>query len=88
MSLSQSGPVVETLAYDLVLEAAMRSQHFHSRNLRICGPWNWLLNEFADYYGVSDAYTKLRYIKVKDMFECTLKSKKFDETLKIILLVH
>lgn len=87
MSLSQSGPVVETLAYDLVLEATMRSQHFHSRNLRICGPWKWLLNEFADYYGVSDAYTKLRYIKVKDMFECTLKSKKFDETLKIILLV-
>lgn len=57
----QSGPVVETLAYDLLLEAAMRAQHFHSRNLRLNGPWKWLLIEFADYYGVSDSYTKLRY---------------------------
>lgn len=56
----QSGSVVETLAYDLLLEAAMRSQHFHSRNLRLQGPWKWLLTEFADYYGVSDSYTKLR----------------------------
>ncbi|KAL5981322.1 hypothetical protein ACLOJK_015377 [Asimina triloba] len=58
----KSGPVVETLAYDLVLEAAMRSQNFHPRNLRLHGPWNWLLMEFSDYYGVSDAYTKLRYL--------------------------
>lgn len=58
----QSAPVVETLAYDLLLEAAMRAQHFHSRNLRLQGPWKWLLTEFADYYGVSDSYTKLRYL--------------------------
>ncbi|KAL6999792.1 hypothetical protein U1Q18_000948 [Sarracenia purpurea var. burkii] len=57
-----SGPIVETLAYDLLLEAALRAQHFHSRNLRIDGPWQWLLSEFADYYGVSDSYTKLRYL--------------------------
>ncbi|XP_031492655.1 uncharacterized protein LOC116259141 [Nymphaea colorata] len=56
------GPVSETFAYDLVLEAAMRSQHFHSRNLRLYGPWKWLLTEFAEYYGVSDSYTKLRYL--------------------------
>lgn len=56
----QSASVVETLAYDLLLEAAMRAQHFHSRNLRLQGPWKWLLTEFADYYGVSDSYTKLR----------------------------
>lgn len=56
----QSGPVVETLAYNLVLDAAMRAQHFHSRNLRIDGPWKWLLAEFANYYEVSDSYTKLR----------------------------
>ncbi|CAN6479606.1 unnamed protein product [Victoria cruziana] len=55
-------PVSETFAYDLVLEAAMRSQHFHSRNLRLYGPWKWLLTEFAEYYGVSDSYTKLRYL--------------------------
>ncbi|XP_050279920.1 uncharacterized protein LOC126721009 [Quercus robur] len=58
----QSAPVVETLAYDLLLEAAMRAQHFHSRNLRLQGPWKWLLTEFADCYGVSDSYTKLRYL--------------------------
>ncbi|KAI4308594.1 hypothetical protein L6164_031650 [Bauhinia variegata] len=58
----KSGPVVETLAYDLLLEGAMRAQNFHSRNLRLNGPWKWLLDSFADYYGVSDAYTKLRYL--------------------------
>uniref|UniRef100_A0A2C9UVX2 Uncharacterized protein n=1 Tax=Manihot esculenta TaxID=3983 RepID=A0A2C9UVX2_MANES len=58
----KSGPVVETLAYNLLLEAAMRAQHFHSRNLRLHGPWKWLLTAFADYYGVSDSYTKLRYL--------------------------
>ncbi|KAK1292612.1 hypothetical protein QJS10_CPB17g00329 [Acorus calamus] len=62
ISFVKSGPVVETLVYDLVLEAAMCAQHFHTRNLRIYGAWKWLLTEFADYYGVSDAYTKLRYL--------------------------
>ncbi|KAL6312071.1 hypothetical protein AAG906_027278 [Vitis piasezkii] len=38
------------------------AQHFHSRNLWLHGPWKWLLTEFADYYGVSDSYTKLRYL--------------------------
>lgn len=52
--------MVETVVYDSVLEAAMRAQHVHPRSLLIEGAWKWLLNEFADYYGVSDAYTKLR----------------------------
>lgn len=60
-NIGQSGPVVETLAYDLLLEAAMRAHRFHSRNLKLQGPWKWLLAEFADYYGVSDSYTKLRF---------------------------
>ncbi|KAJ1383867.1 hypothetical protein SESBI_43006 [Sesbania bispinosa] len=58
----KSAPVVETQAYDLLLEGAMRSQRFHSRNLRLNGPWKWLLDAFADYYGVSDSYAKLRYL--------------------------
>ncbi|WCJ37293.1 hypothetical protein M5689_018443 [Euphorbia peplus] len=58
----KGAPVVETLAYDLLLEAAMRAQHFHSRSLRLNGTWKWLLTEFAEYYGVSDSYTKLRYL--------------------------
>ncbi|KFK31308.1 hypothetical protein AALP_AA6G095900 [Arabis alpina] len=58
----KSTPVVETLAYDLLLEAATRAQKFHSQNLRLNGSWKWLLSEFAEYYGVSDSYTKLRYL--------------------------
>ncbi|KAI3525329.1 hypothetical protein L2E82_51561 [Cichorium intybus] len=56
------GPVVETLAYDLLLEAAMRAQGFHARNLWVGEPWKWLLTEFSDYYGVSESYTKLRHL--------------------------
>ncbi|AED95650.1 portal protein [Arabidopsis thaliana] len=58
----KNAPVVETLAYDLLLEAATRAQKFHPQNLRLDGSWKWLLSEFADYYGVSDSYTKLRYL--------------------------
>ncbi|EOA14637.1 hypothetical protein CARUB_v10027895mg [Capsella rubella] len=58
----KSAPVVETLAYDLLLEAATRAQKFHPQNLRLNGSWKWLLSEFAEYYGVSDTYTKLRYL--------------------------
>ncbi|XP_024979103.1 uncharacterized protein LOC112516321 [Cynara cardunculus var. scolymus] len=71
------GPVVETLAYDLLLEAAMRAQGFHARNLWVVEPWKWLLTEFSDYYGVSESYTKLRHLShvmnvatpTKDCFE-------------------
>lgn len=56
------GSVAETVAYDLVLEVAMKDQHFQQRNLLLHGPWKWLLTEFASYFGVSDAYTKLRYL--------------------------
>ncbi|KAG2390645.1 hypothetical protein LR48_Vigan07g007500 [Vigna angularis] len=58
----KSAAVVETQAYDLLLEGAMSAQHFHSRNLRINGHWKWLLDAFADYYGVSNSYAKLRYL--------------------------
>ncbi|GER45804.1 DNA-directed RNA polymerase subunit beta' [Striga asiatica] len=58
----QSGSIVETLACDLLLEAAMRAIQFHGWSLRIEGPWKWILSEFADHYGVSDSYTKLRYL--------------------------
>ncbi|KAG9450790.1 hypothetical protein H6P81_010755 [Aristolochia fimbriata] len=56
------GSVAETVAYDLVLEVAMKVQHFRQRHLLLHGQWKWLLTEFAAYYGVSDAYTKLRYL--------------------------
>ncbi|KAE8718175.1 Ribosomal protein L10 family protein isoform 2 [Hibiscus syriacus] len=56
------GSVAETVAYDLLLEVAMKNQLFQQRNLLLHGPWKWLVNEFASYYGISDAYTKLRYL--------------------------
>ncbi|KAL6180048.1 hypothetical protein ACLB2K_046717 [Fragaria x ananassa] len=56
------GSVAETVAYDIVLEVAMKVQHFQQRSLLLHGPWKWLLTEFASYYGVSDVYTKLRYL--------------------------
>ncbi|XP_077249880.1 uncharacterized protein LOC143889519 [Tasmannia lanceolata] len=56
------GSIAETVAYDLLLEVAMKVQHFQQRNLLLHGPWKWLLTEFASYYGVSDEYTKLRYL--------------------------
>ncbi|XAR62089.1 hypothetical protein NMG60_11016706 [Bertholletia excelsa] len=56
------GSVAETVAYDIVLEVAMKIQHFQQRNLLLHGSWKWLLTEFASYYGVSDAYTRLRYL--------------------------
>lgn len=32
------------------------------RNLLLDGPWKWLVTEFDSYYGVSEIYTKLRYV--------------------------
>ena len=57
---SQCGSVAETVAYDVVLETAMKVQGFQQRNLLLHGPWKWLLTQFASYYGVSEIYTKLR----------------------------
>ncbi|KAL9665332.1 hypothetical protein QQ045_020751 [Rhodiola kirilowii] len=56
------GSIAETVAYDMVMEVAMKAQQFQQRNLLIDGSWNWLLTEFASYYGVSSIYTKLRYV--------------------------
>ncbi|XP_024968890.1 uncharacterized protein LOC112508492 [Cynara cardunculus var. scolymus] len=56
------GSIAETMAYDLAMEVAMKEQNFQQRNLLLNDPWKWLLTEFASYYGVSDAYTKLRYL--------------------------
>uniref|UniRef100_A0A7N0UP95 Uncharacterized protein n=1 Tax=Kalanchoe fedtschenkoi TaxID=63787 RepID=A0A7N0UP95_KALFE len=56
------GSVAETVAYDIVMEVAMKAQQFQQRNLLVDGSWNWLLTEFASYYGVSSIYTKLRYV--------------------------
>ncbi|EOA22210.1 hypothetical protein CARUB_v10002794mg [Capsella rubella] len=59
---TKCGLVAETSAYDLVLEVAMKAEQFQRQNLLIKGPWHWMLTQFAAYYGISDAYTKLRYL--------------------------
>ncbi|KAK4747499.1 hypothetical protein SAY87_014085 [Trapa incisa] len=59
---SKYGTVAETVAYDLALEVAMKVQKFQQRNLSLHDPWKWILREFASYYGISDIYTKLRYL--------------------------
>ncbi|XP_044469211.1 uncharacterized protein LOC123198570 isoform X2 [Mangifera indica] len=56
------GCVAETVAYDFLLEVSMKAQKFQQRNLLLNGPWKWLLDYFASYYGVSDTYAKLRYL--------------------------
>ncbi|RXI07866.1 hypothetical protein DVH24_014432 [Malus domestica] len=56
------GSIAETVVYDCVLEIAMKIQHFQERNLLLHGLWKWLLTGFASYYGVSKAYTNLRYL--------------------------
>lgn len=65
------------MAYDFVLEVAMKVQDFKPRNLLLHGSWKWLVTEFASYYGVSDAYTKLRYFDVVGYFPCSLIGKSF-----------
>ncbi|PWZ22658.1 hypothetical protein Zm00014a_009860 [Zea mays] len=62
MAEDHYGSVAETVAYDIVLEVAMKAQRIQQRNLVVHGSWKWLLTEFALYYGVSDAYTRLRYL--------------------------
>ncbi|XP_010519228.1 PREDICTED: uncharacterized protein LOC104798734 [Tarenaya hassleriana] len=59
---TKCGLVAETSAYDLVLEVAMKAEHFQRRNLLLKGPWQWMVTRFASYYGVSDVYTRLRYL--------------------------
>ncbi|XP_010463075.1 PREDICTED: uncharacterized protein LOC104743712 isoform X2 [Camelina sativa] len=59
---TKCGLVAETSAYDLVLEVAMKEERFQRRNLLFKGPWHWMITRFASYYGVSDAYTRLRYL--------------------------
>ncbi|GBG85313.1 hypothetical protein CBR_g39880 [Chara braunii] len=54
--------VGETLAYDVVLETALKVIGFDKRNLRLSGPWKWLLEEFLRTYAISEHYAALRYL--------------------------
>ncbi|KAK9063154.1 hypothetical protein SSX86_017024 [Deinandra increscens subsp. villosa] len=85
------GSVAETVAYDIVFEVAMKVQNFQQRNLLLHGPWKWLLIEFASYYGVSDAYTKLRYLSyIMDVATPTADclSLVYDLLLPVIMKGH
>ncbi|XP_042032737.1 uncharacterized protein LOC121779472 isoform X2 [Salvia splendens] len=43
----QGTSIVETIAYDSVLETAMKGQQIEQRNLLRHGSWKWLMDEFA-----------------------------------------
>lgn len=58
-------PTSETAAYDILLAVVLRALGFRPRELQLHGPWRWLLDEFALYYGVSDSYTRLRWGRVR-----------------------
>nr|KAJ0186748.1 hypothetical protein LSAT_V11C900486900 [Lactuca sativa] len=79
------GSIAETMAYDLAMEVAMKEQNFQQRNLLFHDPWKWLLTEFAAYYGVSDAYTKLRILgeieeQIEEIFAVVFENyKSLDE---------
>lgn len=57
---TKCGLVAETSAYDIILEVAMKAEQFQRRNLVFKGPWLWMITRFASYYGISDAYARLR----------------------------
>ncbi|XP_059436516.1 uncharacterized protein LOC132169504 [Corylus avellana] len=61
-SLNKCTCIAETVAYDFVLEVAMKVQHIKERNLQLHSQWKWLVTQFPSFYGVSYAYTKLRYL--------------------------
>ncbi|XVF33775.1 hypothetical protein REPUB_Repub17cG0197000 [Reevesia pubescens] len=66
--------------YDFLLEVAMKIQHVQQT-------WKWLVDGFASYYGVSDAYTKLRYGDAVGSFKL-LSFVQFSFQLQIPFLCH
>ncbi|XP_024977361.1 uncharacterized protein LOC112514945 [Cynara cardunculus var. scolymus] len=85
------GSVAETVAYDIVMEVSLKVQKVQQRKLLLHDPWKWLLTEFASYYGVSDAYTKLRYLSyIMDVATPTADclSLVYDLLLPVIMKGH
>ncbi|KAG0503377.1 hypothetical protein HPP92_003449 [Vanilla planifolia] len=82
VSEAQGGHAVETIIYDLVVEASMRANNFSSKNLRIHGLWEWLLDEFAEYYGVTPAYKNLRYLSHVMNIAVPAKECKFESGIE------
>ncbi|XVF35776.1 hypothetical protein REPUB_Repub19eG0000100 [Reevesia pubescens] len=66
--------------YNFLLEVAMKIQHVQQT-------WKWLVDGFASYYGVSDAYTKLRYGDAIGSFKL-LSFVQFSFQVQIPFLCH
>ena len=49
-------------AYDSCLAAAIRDQKKGHSDLHIIGKWRWLLDAFAETYGVRTIYATLAYL--------------------------
>ncbi|DBB16594.1 TPA: hypothetical protein ACH3X3_014851 [Trebouxia sp. C0006] len=49
--------------YDVVLDAALRAQKCGPRQLQVQDEWEWLLSEFASFYGIRQTYTVLAHLR-------------------------
>ncbi|KAG6383472.1 hypothetical protein SASPL_156774 [Salvia splendens] len=77
--------VVENIAYDYVLETAMRGQQFQQRNLLLLhGLWKW----FVDEFGVLDAYTKAQIPFIRPFSGGRLAAPALDQALKLYKWLH
>ena len=45
------------------MEAALRAQTCGPRSLPITGEWHWLLERFAEMYGIRATYATLSYLR-------------------------
>ncbi|KAL0049263.1 hypothetical protein WJX82_009993 [Trebouxia sp. C0006] len=67
-------PVTCWEAYDSCLAAAIRDQKKGRSDLQITGKWRWLLDAFAETYGVRTIYATLAYLDWvvgPDVISCT-----------------
>ncbi len=59
---AQSLTCMHLQAYDSCLAAAIRDQKKGRSDLHITGKWRWLLDAFAETYGVRTIYATLAYL--------------------------
>ncbi|KAA6421600.1 MAG: hypothetical protein FRX49_08543 [Trebouxia sp. A1-2] len=74
-SIAESEPLYGNIwAYDSCLAAAIRDQKKGRSDLHITGKWRWLLDAFAETYGVRTIYATLAYLDWvvgPDVISCT-----------------
>ena len=46
-----------------MLDAALEAQQCGPKRLQLTGPWQWLLAEFGETYGIRDTYARLAHLR-------------------------